>query len=789
MQVRLVALALVLWGGCNLKEFFGDPRCESTADCYEDGMVCSANLCVGIGSLGTGRRCWASRDCKDQQNCQLVPLHPDDPDDATLDAKCVPSGVGDVGGECKSSADCMAGLRCELVGFSGHCQPAGTKDRGDSCTSTADCLAGLACAPNGTCLPYTEAYPQFAGVECPAEAGTFRGHFVVPRGGAPLADFFRLPYPNDIRVDNGKLDLSDFPRPGPTPLGVDLVQLYVDALVTDFDGFSAVAPVTFRYSAPIDASSLSNAATFIDLTTGKFQPATASSHAARTKYSCADRVVVEHAVGDVLVPRHTYAVILRGVAALDGTASVQDDDLAAVLGASRPSDTTLGRAWDLYAPLRDYMSLKGIAAASVQSATVFTVGDAVGTMGKIKEAVAAAPVPALSDLTLCGPGVISPCADGGPQRVCGSDPAYDEIQGRIAIPIFQQGTAPYLEPADGGGIDGAAPKVERTEQVCFDLVVPKGAAPANGWPLAIYAHGTGGSFRSFIGENVGPLLATAAPKFAVLSYDGVEHGARKNGSMESSDNLVFNILNPRAARDNVLQSGADVLQLVRAASVIIPASLTGNTVSFDAAHVVFFGHSQGANAGHLALAWADAARATVLSGSGGGVIDGTLSKTSPLDTASGMKYLLGEPLDVSHPAMIVFQNYFDRSDPLVYSPMLIRRPPVGVPAKHVFHSYGVGDTYAPPRTLANITKGLGVPVADPLIESIDDPLSPKVPTQGRPIIANLDSGDGGLVTGATFQYAPDGYDGHFVALRNPDAITDWLSFLTTYATTAHPYVP
>src|SRR5262249_5373260 len=149
-------------------------------------------------------------------------------------------------------------------------------------------------------------------------------------------------------------------------------------------------------------------------------------------------------------------------------------------------------------------------------------------------------------------------------------------------------------------------------------------------------------------------------------------------------------------------------------------------------------------AGHLGLAYADAARATVLSGSGGGVIDGTLNKTSPIDTASGMKYLLGEPLDVTHPAMIVFQNYFDRSDPLVYAPMLIRRPPMGVPAKHVFHSYGVGDTYAPPKTLSNITKGLGVPIAEPQIESEDDPLSPMVPTQARPIIANLDAGDGGL---------------------------------------------
>jgi predicted esterase len=796
MQLRrasFLSLALMCaLGGCNLKKFFEDPRCESTADCFNN-QVCSANLCVAIGSLGTGRRCWATRDCQEGQTCQLVPIMstvPGEPD--LLDQRCIPAGAGDTGASCTSSGDCKAGLRCEMVGFGGTCQSAGTKDRGDSCMSTGECLAGLACGPQKTCLPYTEAFPPFAGVDCPAEAGSFRSHFVVPRPGAPLADFFRLPFPSDVRVDAaGHIDLSDFPRPGPTPLGVDLVQLYVDALTADFDGFSAVAPITFRFSGPVGEASLAAAATFVDLTTGKPVRALASSHAPRTKYSCADRVVVEHAVGEVLQPRHRYAVILRGVTDATGGMAAQDPDLIGVLGDARPAgDEPLGRAWDLYAPLRAWMALHGVAAGNVSAASIFTVGDPVGTVSKIKDAIAAAPAPVLTDLTHCAPGVTSPCADGGPDRVCGGgDPAYDEIQGRISIPIFQQGTAPYLDPKDGGGIDGAAPTIVRTEAVCFALTVPKGSAPASGWPLVIYAHGTGGSFRSFINEGIGPQLATAVVPFATLSYDGVEHGERKNGSAQSSDNLVFNVLNPHAARDNVVQSGADVLQLLRAGALTLPGSLTGNPIAFDTAHVAFFGHSQGANAGHLGLAYAEAARAAVLSGSGGGVIDGVLSKTSPIDIARGMQFLIGEPLDVSHPAMVLFQTFFDRSDPLVYAPLLIRRTPSGIPSKHVFHGYGVGDTYAPPRTLANITKALGIPLSAPMAESIDDPISAPVPLAARPIIANLDSGDGGIVTGATFQYTPQSYDGHFVLLREPSAVTDWTSFLTTYAASGHPYVP
>ena len=57
----------------------------------------------------------------------------------------------------------------------------------------------------------------------------------------PPTEFFRAPFPTDMRVDgSGNLDMSDFPRPGPGSLGIDLVSLYVDALVADFSGFSNV---------------------------------------------------------------------------------------------------------------------------------------------------------------------------------------------------------------------------------------------------------------------------------------------------------------------------------------------------------------------------------------------------------------------------------------------------------------------------------------------------------------------------------------------------------------------
>ena len=164
------------------------------------------------------------------------------------------AGGLDTGAACATDRQCRPPLRCSLNGFYGTCAEGGSVDQGGACTATADCLSGLWCGPNGQCAVLKQAYPPFAGVTCTDE-GAFRAYFEVPRPGKPPADFYRLPFPNDIRVSGGALDISDFPKPGPTPLGVDLVKLYVDTWTADFDGFSAAAGIAFRFSGNIDYNS------------------------------------------------------------------------------------------------------------------------------------------------------------------------------------------------------------------------------------------------------------------------------------------------------------------------------------------------------------------------------------------------------------------------------------------------------------------------------------------------------------------------------------------------------
>ena len=155
----------------------------------------------------------------------------------------------------------------------------------------------------------------------------------------------------------------------------------------------------------------------------------------------------------------------------------------------------------------------------------------------------------------------------------------------------------------------------------------------------------------------------------------------------------------------------------------------------------------------------------------------------PVNISTGMAFLIGEPLDTEHPVMTIFQSFFDRSDPLNYNPLIIRRPPATIPSKHVFMSWGKGDTYTPRSTLDANARSLGLA---PVGTAIDD--YPATPI-ARPVSADVTAGDSVKVTAAVFQYEPNGYDGHFVALQNPAAQADWMAFLQSYFSLGSPKVP
>ncbi len=738
-------------------------RCDDGGLCRA-GLACTAGVCQPAHASADGTPCVISAECKDGLYCGPA-------------RTCVAAGVGVGGAACTSDGDCKSGFRCNLVGLDAQCQAEGTKDVGGVCAVSGECFGGLLCAEK-TCAPPPPGgppplgVPSFKGVVCEAETGPVTAHFSVPRGAGADKDYFRLPFPNDIRMKSGKLDLTGFPTPGSDLLGYDLIDRWARYLELTGTGWSAYPTVTFRFSGEIDFGSLkTNYATkWVDITAGEGGEIghSWSGGTGRTAYVCPNGVSFRPPTGAPMKPGHTYAVLMtNGAKAKGGGAIAVAPDLTAVLGASDPGGA-LSAAWVAYAPLRTWATSKSFATSTLVNAAVFTVGkhDEIGK--KLASAVEAAPVPTATGWVKCGGGAVSPCTQGACPAT--ADPAFDELHALVTLPNFQKGTLPYKDPADGGDLvlDGSGQPISQGSlEVCMALTVPKTTMPAGGWPLVVYAHGTGGSFRSHVTEGVAARLANVdgTTRIAVLGIDQVAHGTRRGASMVAPQNLFFNFTNPAAARGNVLQGAADQMALVRFAKALsLPAGTSPTGADIAVGNVAFWGHSQGATEGAIAMPYTANVTGALFSGEGASLIDSLLTKKNPVDISAIIPVVLSEApanIGVAHPVLGMLQNAIDPADPLDHAAAIIGTGPF---AKHVFVPYGQGDTYATPITQLTyiVAAKLGVATPPSSVATPDDLMSTAAAV---PISGNAS----GNLTAVARQYAPSGYDGHFVVFKDADA--------------------
>ena len=784
--------------------------CQSSAECRARLTCDSINkTCVPSQSTLEDGTCSLSAECVSGYYC-------------TQQGKCARSGQGAAGAVCSFEGDCSSGLICALSGLTGVCQKPGTRDVGASCFDTTECMGGLLCV-TGICS--TAMARPWTGATCPLEEQTPRILFHVPRASDPASsDFYRLPFPNDIRIKNGKVGLTGHPKPGARILPFDPVDRYLAAIEAESPGFGANQAVYFRFSKQFDPGFPPGCSSdFVDVTPGSptygmspgFDCAAAGG---RSTYVCGPFLWVRPPLGGPLRPGNTYAVVVKkGLFDTAGAPFAPDDDFVTMLGAGAPADPELAAAHAAYKPLRDYLAATlasgapRFLATDLIAAAVFTVEKFEDPLAAIDTAVAAAPAPTVSKLVHCGdPGVLSPCDDGlaGAAHVRGCladdvNPSFDTYQGILALPAFQKGTPPYLTPADGGnieylatgvpaavdggaGYDGGAPAstgstvavIQRTENVCFSLTVPKGVAPASGWPLVVYGHGTGGSYRSIVASGLAEDFAKgAAPAglkstagatpvpMATLGYDGIMHGTRAAGSTAPVGELVYNFLNPVAARDNALQAAADLLA--------IPKALPGLGVlgiPVDGKRIALYGHSQGGNGASLVAARPSSYKAIVMSGTGGMLIHTLLGKTQPVDIPAVLPYLLGEvgPVDASHAVLNLMQMYFERSDSVNFGRRLFRDPLSPTPQQHFLHVVGTKDSYSVLNTQKAYGIAAGFTVAGTPVAGFG--VSTPAPVWNNQDFASQFGPIYTSITAVELQYEPAAtYDGHFVSTQNPAA--------------------
>ena len=114
----------------------------------------------------------------------------------------------------------------------------------------------------------------------------------------------------------------------------------------------------------------------------------------------------------------------------------------------------------------------------------------------------------------------------------------------------------------------------RFEDVRSFISFPLAEAPADGWPVVLYIHGTGGDVASGHASTAGRL---AAQGFAMVSMELPLHGARAEGRSFDIGVSTFNFLNPSAGRANFRQGAIDILSFLDAISkgLTIPSEITG----------------------------------------------------------------------------------------------------------------------------------------------------------------------------------------------------------------------
>lgn len=734
--------------------------CGDLTDCRTP-LVCDelSQTCQPAGTLPEGSLCALSADCAEGLYCGA-------------DRTCSAAGESDVGDRCATTADCVSGLACVVEGFFATCQETGSGDIDVPCGETSDCLAGLSCIQNeslafvcrspaalppGTELP--PAIPFWAGVDCPEDDLPARGYFEVPRFDGNDNDFYRLPYPNDVRRTGTGIDLRNHPAPG-TAVDFDIISEYLRTAEEDQQGFSNNPVIYFRFSQPYDWDTVRDSIRLVNIDPdspefGRSPGAAWLTTAGRiTQYLCPNWLGVRTSHGAPLRPDTTYVAFLTNELVPDmnnspSTSFRQDDDFAAMLADTRPDDASLGAAWDSYQPFRDYLAAGGEGVplpADVLTAAVFTT-QPTRDFGRVRDVIRAEAAPEIVDLVECGEGVESPCADGGESRTCaGGDAAYTEYQGRIRLPIFQDGTAPYLTSADGGGFvyEGDTPTIRRQEDVCFSLTVPKTSAPTGGWPLLIALHGTGGSYRTAVLGGLASELASADVggeplAAATLAIDLPAHGERRGMSMESPDVLFYNFINPRAARDNVAQGAADVFSLIHFA---VNGQVSGDAVpapiSFDPSRIAIYAHSQGSNHAVLAVPYESDLSAVVFSGLGADLTESLLNKSEPIDIAGALPFAL---LDADrsgnlsagdfHPMLAMWQGFFDSVDSVNQARLLYREPIEGRTPAHILMTYGSMDSFSPDATLRAMARSAIFPEVAPAPRPDLDCSTPLATSQGE----------------------------------------------------------
>ena len=644
--------------------------------------------------------------------------------------------------------------------------------------------------------------------------------------------FFDHPYPTDLRLsETGTPDLRGYPNPANTDKVAGLIEI-----AQQRKGFPIVPAAYFQFDAEmpeldIEATIKADKDSMILLVDvdpnsneqGKLFPVVATVPI-EDGYLPPNVLSVAPRPGFALYPKRQYAfVVMRGLKDAAGKELGSPLEFEQLKANVAPDGDLGQKAVDLYSPLWATLEKIKIDKANVAAATVFTTGDVVEETATITDKVLSKYSITIDNLEYV--------ADGGPRPADGEQ-RYCQIKATVTYPQFQQGTPPFNTEGLFELDDAGMPIKQRDEVAPITLTLPFGEMPADGYPLVLYFHGSGGlstavvdrgrwrptdsdadcpvmpegveleirdEWEGQLGCNIkgmGPAYVVAEHGFAAAGSALPVNPERLPGASETA---YLNLNNPKSFRDIFRQGLIEQRLFIKALSKLeIPAELVADctgvslpagatSYKYDVSKLIAQGQSMGGMYTNLMGAVEPQIKAAVPTGAGG-LWSYFVVKTPLLGgIAIPIASVVGADRNAFtfiHPALALLQTAWEPTDPLVYTPRLGLRPLPGHPARPIYEPGAKGDSYFPTVIYDAMVLAYGNRQAG---EEVWTTMQDALALDGRdgllsyPINDNLTSSNGDKYTGVMVQYEGDGvYDPHAIYSQLDEVKYQYGCFMKTF---------
>jgi dienelactone hydrolase len=420
----------------------------------------------------------------------------------------------------------------------------------------------------------------------------------------------------------------------------------------------------------------------------------------------------------------------------------------------------------------------GLDKKDIAAASLFTTESATATLESIREQIKAAAAPTVNfNLGTGGEKTVFPVntitgltwnvqaltvGPLVPTSLNGALAALQVFPGSVGTLAFGKFTGQHWQ---NGNVfipqvpTGQSVPSQGSEEVFFNLFIPSGPRPTNGWPVAIFGHGftdskQGAPFAvastlahngiasiaiNVVGHGFGP-NSTLSVKQGATTTTFLEGGRGVdqdgNGQITSAEGSSTFVLSPQGiigSRDALQQTTADLMQLVRAIQGGIDANGDG-LPDLDANRIYYAGQSFGGIYGAIFLGIEPDVRAGVPNVPGGPIIDivrlspsfqllltqalavrvpSLLNAPGPLFFKDNSPLRNLPPVINNVPGAIAIQTVEDTSrwlgqqgDPVAWAPFINKSPLAGDRGKPVIIQFARGDQTVPnPTATALIRSG------------------------------------------------------------------------------------